>query len=915
MTFARSAVADPELFFASVATSRRHASPHRPPPPRRTAAKQQRSSENNSTSSRLSEVKRSAAAAAASSLSASASSSSSSSFSSSRASTAAEDSPPSTGEMPSLITWPTTHKRSSNSPQQATEPNAKTPSSAAADDGNNNNIEASTSTSSERRHQHQHQHQHQQHPGDAHHHATHSAAVTFHRGEKSFLEFHQNYAIARHLGEGSYSTVKQVTHRKKGGAFACKIVDKASLSAVDRVALGHEVRVLSSVRHPNIMQLYEVIEDDAKCYLIMELAEHGDLFDKIVKQGRFPESEAQQVVSALADALHYCHTNLIIHRDVKPENVLLSAEHGVKLCDFGFARQLSGANEQATDSCGTPGYAAPEILDGKPYGVEVDVFSLGVVTYIMLCGYPPFPMKLAQLRTHRFNVRFPSKDWAAIDSEVKQLITRMLQVKPELRPSMAEVREHAWVLRGEQLLAERRREAEARRQEAARQRKQVLADTIRRKLITSGFDVVKHGRQGLPHRTKLRLSTDGRVLSWQPKLLKRGLLRYQQNAKSLSSLFGFGSKSSRDKDASPKHRSPSPRARRTGRSSSGSGSGSNADPVDGTLCPPNATLLRLSLMDAEYGGRRSEPILHDLEDSVAAVAVLPSTSSSIVERSESYDEPPRSMRTESNSSTTSSGSASWIDRKNWWRAFRRGGGGKGNAPSAAVAAERSASGGVSFAAFSLAPQALASRVRASSATLSQHDADTSSRINNWSESPTGSRPASPSPSSLSRSSSMETPMSEPASPSSKQQQSLDASINLRDMRTVLLGADSAFFRARCGCTRCRELSIESGSPAAASSSSSSSPSSSSLDLSCVLTVVTRLRELHLEFSDADVRDAFAFLLEQATLPLDDVPSQPPAFLYRATRTCKLEDDNEEEDEEEDEHARVVDSRCGNNDCE
>ncbi|KAJ0392693.1 hypothetical protein P43SY_008743 [Pythium insidiosum] len=203
-------------------------------------------------------------------------------------------------------------------------------------------------------------------------------------------------------------------------------------------------------------------------------------------------------------------------------------------------------------------------------------------------------------------------------------------------------------------------------------------------------------------------------------------------------------------------------------------------PGDGTLRPPNATLLRLSLMDAEYGRRRSESVLHNLEDSV----VLPSTSSSIVEQSESYDEPPRSMRTESNSSSTSSGSASWIDRKNWWQAFRRGGGGKGNAPSAASVAERSASGGVSFAAFSPAPQALASRVRASSATLSQHDADTSSRIINWSESPTGSRPASPSLSSLSRSSSMETPI-------------------------------------------------------------------------CVLTVVTRLRELHLEFSDADVRDLAA----------------------------------------------------------
>lgn len=246
-------------------------------------------------------------------------------------------------------------------------------------------------------------------------------AVTYRKGDKSFLDFHQHYAITRHLGEGSYSTVKQVTHRKKGGLFACKIVDKLSLSPVDRVALDHEIRVLSSVAHENVMRLHEVIEDDVKCYLVMELAENGDLFDRIVKQGKFQERDAQRVLGGLVEALHYCHSKAIIHRDIKPENVLLSGDN-VKLCDFGFAKQLGSVDEQSTDSCGTPGYAAPEILDGKPYGIEVDVFSLGVVTYIMLCGYPPFPMKLSQLRTHRFNVRFPSKDWINISASVKELV-------------------------------------------------------------------------------------------------------------------------------------------------------------------------------------------------------------------------------------------------------------------------------------------------------------------------------------------------------------------------------------------------------------------------------------------------------------------------------------------------------------
>ncbi|KAE9125249.1 hypothetical protein PF010_g5701 [Phytophthora fragariae] len=364
--------------------------------------------------------------------------------------------------------------------------------------------------------------------------------VTFRKGEKSFLDFHQHYAITRHLGEGSYSTVKQVTHRKKGGFYACKIVDKLSLSDVDRAALSHEVRVLSSVSHVNIMRLYEVIEDDAKCYLVTELAEGGDLFDRIVKQGKFPEREAQKVTAALVEALHYCHTHSIIHRDVKPENVLLSGDD-VKLCDFGFARQLNHQEEQASDSCGTPGYAAPEILDGRSYGLEVDVFSLGVVTYIMLCGYPPFPMKLAQLRTHRFNVRYPSKDWAAIHPDVKTLISKMLHVDPKERPSMAVLRCHPWIQAGRITLERLRRENEERRRLADLTRRQQAASAIRKKLVMGGFEAVKYGRNGLPHRTKLRLSTDGKVLSWQPKLLKRSLLRYQ-NARSFTSLFGIGGK-------------------------------------------------------------------------------------------------------------------------------------------------------------------------------------------------------------------------------------------------------------------------------------------------------------------------------------------------------------------------------------
>lgn len=723
--------------------------------------------------------------------------------------------------------------------------------------------------------------------------------VTFRRADKSFLEFHQNYAITRHLGEGSYSTVKQVTHRKRGGIFACKIVDKSALSSVDCVALSHEVKVLASIRHDHIMRLYEVIEDDTKCYLIMELAEHGDLFDKIVKQGKFPQEEAQKVTAALCEALHHCHSNAVIHRDVKPENVLLSNDpHCIKLCDFGFAKQLSDPTEKSVDSCGTPGYAAPEILDGKPYGVEVDVFSLGVVTYIMLCGYPPFPMKLSQLRTHRFNVRFPSKDWSSTDASVKELITRMLSVKPELRPKTSELREHPWIVRGKEILDQGRLEAEAKCLEEALQRKQLVADTIRKKLTsTTGFDVIKHGRQGQPHRTKLRLSTDGRVLSWQPKLLKRGLLKYHQNAKSFTSFFGFGSKRNMKREQAVAH-------------------------------PQISRLSSSENARSGEGGRYSEPILCD---DTQHSAIVGSVQNNELDARVSGSSQHQLSKADSTSSTTSSGSTSWID-KNWWRPFRRGDNAKVASNTSGAHTERSASGGFTFAAFSMSNDRKVSRSLSSSGsscsavsdsyeTAVPDTADHSAMSSRISFSSATSELSSPSVSPRIALGLNTPPMSPTASSPGVL---LDSSVNLRDIRAITLGEDSAFFQTltgfHCEASCCRDDgdavssrrptttttttttttdscvdhddedaadSTKNPRPGSNSSSSSSSLSAaaSDLNISTTLTIATRFRELHLEFSSEETRDAFAFLLEQATLPLEDVAHKPQqSFIFRSAMT-------------------------------
>ncbi|ETW00820.1 CAMK protein kinase [Aphanomyces invadans] len=315
--------------------------------------------------------------------------------------------------------------------------------------------------------------------------------------------FEEQYEILKHLGNGSYSQVKQVTHRTQGGTFAAKLVEKQVLSKTDRVALSQEVLILSRMDHPNVMRLHEVLEDDSKCIMIIECLDGGDLFDRVTQKGKLADAEAQGVMAALVEAVYYCHSHCILHRDIKPENILMSSS-GIKLCDFGFAKQLNSVHERATDSCGTPGYAAPEVLNGRSYGFEVDIFSLGVVLYILLCGYPPFPMKLQKLRKHNFEVVFPPKEWNHVAYSTKELIKSMLAVDPALRPTALMLKQHPWILQGHRHRA-------------------VAASNDLHTQFTSGAGVsaIKYGRQGIPHATCISLCTTCHMVWWRPKDLDR----------------------------------------------------------------------------------------------------------------------------------------------------------------------------------------------------------------------------------------------------------------------------------------------------------------------------------------------------------------------------------------------------------
>ncbi|KAF0692529.1 Aste57867_16398 [Aphanomyces stellatus] len=322
------------------------------------------------------------------------------------------------------------------------------------------------------------------------------------------LLFEEQYEVMKHLGNGSYSQVKMVTHRTQGGTRAAKLVEKQVLSKTDRVALSQEVLILTRMNHPNIMKLHEVIEDEAKCIMIIECLDGGDLFDRVTQKGKLSEAEAQAVMALLVEAVYYCHSHCILHRDIKPENILMSST-GIKLCDFGFARQLNSVHERATDSCGTPGYAAPEVLNGRSYGFEVDIFSLGVVLYILLCGYPPFPMKLQKLRKHSFEVLFPPKEWNHIAFSTKDLIKKMLAVDPSVRPTALMLKQHPWILDGH-----RRRPVPP---------TDAMAIELQSAFLSgAGVVAMKYGRQGIPHATCISLCPVCHMVWWRPRDLDSG---------------------------------------------------------------------------------------------------------------------------------------------------------------------------------------------------------------------------------------------------------------------------------------------------------------------------------------------------------------------------------------------------------
>ena len=259
-------------------------------------------------------------------------------------------------------------------------------------------------------------------------------------------KINDEYLLGETLGQGAFGTVRKAVHKITNQERAIKILKKRQQ---DERKLFLEVNILSKLAHPNIMEIYEFYEDKANFYIVSELCKGGELFDKITEKGYFKEAEACPIMLQLVSAICYSHSNNIVHRDLKPENIMLDivkeSSPIIKLIDWGGARYFS-KNKKMSTIKGTPYYIAPEVIK-EVYAEKCDIWSLGVIFYVLLCGYPPFngdtDIEIMQ-NVQKGKFQFPVEEWGVISKEAKDLITKMLTYEPSKRISAKEVLLHPW---------------------------------------------------------------------------------------------------------------------------------------------------------------------------------------------------------------------------------------------------------------------------------------------------------------------------------------------------------------------------------------------------------------------------------------------------------------------------------------
>lgn len=255
-----------------------------------------------------------------------------------------------------------------------------------------------------------------------------------------------HYVLGETLGKGTFGKVKLGEHQYIKHKVAVKILNRKKLKSKDAdgaTKIRREILNMKLFRHPHIIKLYQVISTPTDIFMIMEYVAGGELFEYIVKKGKLQEHEARRFFQQIISGLDYCHRHMIVHRDLKPENLLLDQYKNIKIADFGLSNMMTDGDFMHT-ACGSPNYAAPEIISGKLYaGPEVDIWSSGVVLYALLCGSLPFDDDNTQNLYRKIKSGiFAVPDY--LNKSAIQIIVHMLQVDPMKRATITEIREYPW---------------------------------------------------------------------------------------------------------------------------------------------------------------------------------------------------------------------------------------------------------------------------------------------------------------------------------------------------------------------------------------------------------------------------------------------------------------------------------------
>ncbi|XP_012692812.2 NUAK family SNF1-like kinase 1 [Clupea harengus] len=252
------------------------------------------------------------------------------------------------------------------------------------------------------------------------------------------------YELLETLGRGTYGKVKKAIERHSGREVAIKSIRKEKIKdEQDMVHIRREIEIMSCLRHPHIISIYEVFENKDKIVIVMEYASKGELYDYISERRRLNERETRHFFRQIVSAVHYCHKNGVVHRDLKLENVLLDENCNIKIADFGLSN-LYHKDKLLQTFCGSPLYASPEIVNGRPYrGPEVDSWALGVLLYTLVYGTMPFDggdhkNLIRQISNGEY--REPTQS-----SDARGLIRWMLMVNPERRATVEDIANHWWV--------------------------------------------------------------------------------------------------------------------------------------------------------------------------------------------------------------------------------------------------------------------------------------------------------------------------------------------------------------------------------------------------------------------------------------------------------------------------------------